>query len=246
VTDRTSLVVTDLHAGYGDMEVVSGVSLAVETGQMVALIGRNGAGKSTTLHALAGLRHSKASGSVFFGGIDLSRATPRQAVMAGIALVPEGHRVFGDLSVLENLELGAYPWHRQRRLELQGDVERVMTLFPILAEFSDRQAGQLSGGQQQMVAIGQALIARPSVLLLDEPSSGLAPGVVETIYDAMATMRNDGIALLVVEQDVDRSLATCDVVNVMESGKIVLSGPSSELIGNRNVANIVRGIADIG
>jgi branched-chain amino acid transport system ATP-binding protein len=243
--ETSVLTVTDLHAGYGDMEVVSGVDLTVHSGELVALVGRNGAGKSTTLHAIAGERFGKFPGKVIFDGVDLSHANPGEAVKAGVVLVPEGHRVFGELTVLENLRLGGYPWRRKRRAQIGEDVDRVVGFFPILGEFFSRQAGQLSGGQQQMLAIGQALVASPRMLLLDEPSSGLAPSVVDIIYDAMRALRSDGIGVLVVDQDVERTLHTCDVVNVMNRGKIALSGPAASLVGKEEVANIVRGFEDM-
>ena len=223
--ETSVLTVSDLHAGYGDMEVVSGVDLTVHSGELVALVGRNGAGKSTTLHAIAGERFGKFPGEVIFDGVDLSHANPGETVKAGVVLVPEGHRVFGELTVLENLRLGGYPWRRKRRAQIGEDVDR--------------------GGQQQMLAIGQALVASPRMLLLDEPSSGLAPSVVDIIYDAMLAMRSDGIGVLVVDQDVERTLNTCDVVNVMNRGKIALSGPAASLVGNEEVANIVRGFEDM-
>jgi branched-chain amino acid transport system ATP-binding protein len=184
------LVVSDLHAGYGSLQAVDGISLQVGEGETVALIGRNGAGKTTSLLAIAGLRYGRFPGSVKLVGTDVSRASSRQIVDAGLAHVPEGHRIFSSLSVEENLRLGAYTRRRSGRKAVATTMERVFDLFPILRTYASRNAGFLSGGEQQMVAIGQALMAEPRVLMLDEPTSGLAPIVIRTIYDAIGQLRH--------------------------------------------------------
>jgi branched-chain amino acid transport system ATP-binding protein len=240
VGGEPSLVVEGLSAGYGAINIVDGFSITVAPGEIVAVLGRNGAGKSTALSAIAGIRHSPAAGSVRVGGRELAGARPADIYLAGLAFVPEGHRVFGALTVRENLRLGAFPWRRKRN-DLSAALDRVFTLFPILGDFAERSAGALSGGQQQMVAIGQALVADPLVLMLDEPSSGLAPAVVDDIYRAMQVLRDDGRALLVVEQNIDRALWSAERAYVLERGSIVLSGSCAELARDGRVSTIVRG-----
>src|SRR4029077_7638155 len=179
------LEVSELYAGYGSLQAVDGISLQVGEAETVALIGRNGAGKTTSLLAIAGLRYGRFPGRVMLGGTDVTRATPRELVDAGLAHVPEGHRIFASLTVEENLLLVGYTRRRAGRKGAAATMERIFGLFPILRPYASRNAGFLSGGEQQMVAIGQALMAEPKVLMLDEPTSGLAPMVVRTIYDAI-------------------------------------------------------------
>jgi branched-chain amino acid transport system ATP-binding protein len=235
------LQVTDLQAGYGSMKAVQGISLQVAAAETVALIGRNGAGKTTSLLSIAGLRYGRFPGSVALDGKDVSRATPRQIVEAGLAHVPEGHRIFRSLTVEENLFLGAYTRHRAGRKAAVATMQRVFELFPILRTYATRNAGFLSGGEQQMVAIGQALMAEPKILMLDEPTSGLAPMVVRAIYEAIKRLREQGLAILVVEQSVPRALANSNRCYVMERGSIVISGDSPALAQNEHVFAIVRG-----
>jgi branched-chain amino acid transport system ATP-binding protein len=237
------LVVSDLCAGYGTMEVVSRVSLDVAAGETVALIGRNGAGKSTLLMAIAGLRYGSFAGSVLFDGRDLSRASAKQAVEAGIAHVPEGHRVFTQLTVAENLRLGAYRRRRAARSELDASLGRVFELFPVLRKYARREAGLLSGGEQQMVAIGQGLMVDPKILMLDEPTSGLALPVVQLILDVISELRAKGLGILIVEQSVTRALAVSDRCYLMERGLIVIHGDSAGLAMDERIPNIVRGTA---
>ena len=240
---KLRLAVSNLCAGYGTMEVVSRVSLEVAASETVALIGRNGAGKSTLLMAIAGMRYGSFAGRVWFGDRDLSQASAKQAVEAGLALVPEGHRVFTQLTVAENLRLGAYRRRRAPRSELDASLDRVFELFPILRRYARRDAGLLSGGEQQMVAIGQALMVDPKVLMLDEPTSGLALPVVRLIFDVLAELRANGLGILVVEQSVTRGLAVSDRCYLMERGKIVIAGDSGDLAMDERVPNIVRGTA---
>jgi branched-chain amino acid transport system ATP-binding protein len=223
------------------MEVVSGVSIEVAAGETVALIGRNGAGKTTTLLALAGLRYGASAGRVTLNGVDLSRATPAHIVDMGIAHVPEGHRVFTQLTVADNLKLGAYHRRRSGRGTIDASMKRVFDLFPILRDYANRKAGLLSGGEQQMVAIGQALMAEPKVLLLDEPTSGLALKVIGAILDVLAQFRAAGMAILIVEQSVPRALSFADRCYVMERGRIVLEGDARGLANDSRVLDIVRG-----
>jgi branched-chain amino acid transport system ATP-binding protein len=242
---RPRLVVSDLCAGYGTMQVVSRVSLDVAAGETVALIGRNGAGKSTLLMAIAGMRYGSSAGSVRFGDRDLSRASAIQVVGAGIAHVPEGHRVFTQLSVTENLRLGAYQRRRAPRAELDASLNRVFELFPALRKYARRDAGLLSGGEQQMVAIGQALMVDPKVLMLDEPTSGLALPVVRIIVEVLSELRANGLGILVVEQSVTRALAVSDRCYLMERGQIVIAGDSAVLATDERVPGIVRGTATV-
>lgn len=237
------LVVSDLCAGYGAMEVVSHVSLEVAAGEIVALIGRNGAGKSTLLMAIAGLRYGSFGGSVRFDDRDLSRASPKQVVESGVAHVPEGHRVFTQLTVAENLRLGAYRRRRAARSELEASLERVFELFPVLRKYARRDAGLLSGGEQQMLAIGQALMVDPRLLMLDEPTSGLALPVVRLILDVLAELRGTGLGIIVVEQSVTRALALSGRCYLMERGQIVIEGDSAALAMDERVPGIVRGTA---
>jgi len=239
------LDVSELHAGYGSLQAVAGISLQVGAAETVALIGRNGAGKTTSLLAIAGLRYGRFPGNVRLGGADVTRASPRELVDAGLAHVPEGHRIFASLTVEENLLLGAYPRRRAGRKAAAATMERVFDLFPILRTYASRNAGFLSGGEQQMVAIGQALMAEPKVLMLDEPTSGLAPMVVRSIYDAIGRLRDQGLAVLMVEQSVPRALANSDRCYVMERGRIVISGDSPVLAQNEHVFAIVRGTEEV-
>jgi branched-chain amino acid transport system ATP-binding protein len=239
------LEVSELYAGYGSLQAVDGISLQVGEAETVALIGRNGAGKTTSLLAIAGLRYGRFPGRVMLGGTDVTRATPRELVDAGLAHVPEGHRIFASLTVEENLLLGGYTRRRAGRKAAAATMERIFDLFPILRTYASRNAGFLSGGEQQMVAIGQALMAEPKVLMLDEPTSGLAPMVVRTIYDAIGRLRDQGLAVLLVEQSVPRALANSNRCYVMERGRIVISGESAVLAQNEHVFAIVRGTEEV-
>jgi branched-chain amino acid transport system ATP-binding protein len=235
------LEVAGLSAGYGTMQVVHEVDLKVFAGEIVCMIGRNGAGKTTTVKAVCGIRQGRTKGSVRVGGEEVGAASVTEIVRRGMALVPEGHRIFKELTVHENLRLGGY-LRRRHRTELDSSIEKVCELFPILAEYRSRQAGNLSGGEQQMVAIGQALIANPRVLVLDEPSSGLALGVVASIYDALTTLRAQGLAVLIVEQNVERALKISDRGYVLEGGRIAIAGNSSDMAKDPKVVSIVTGV----
>jgi branched-chain amino acid transport system ATP-binding protein len=244
-TGEPLLVVSDLHAGYGSLQAVAGISFKVNEAETVALIGRNGAGKTTSLLAIAGLRYGRFPGSVTLAGVEVSRASSRQIVDAGLAHVPEGHRIFSSLTVEENLLLGAYSRRRSGRKAAAVTMERVFDLFPILRTYATRNAGFLSGGEQQMVAIGQALMAEPRVLMLDEPTSGLAPVLIRTIYEAVSRLREQGLAILIVEQSVPRALANSSRCYVMERGQIVISGDSPVLAQDEHVSAIVRGTEEV-
>jgi branched-chain amino acid transport system ATP-binding protein len=214
------LTVTGLTAGYGDITAVWDLDLTVRAGQIVALLGRNGAGKTTTLHAIAGLLPAS-RGTVTLGDVDITRAPPYRRVSAGIALVQEGKQIFRHLTVEENLYLGAYA-RRIRRRHMHRHLDEQYDRFPILAERRKARAGSLSGGQQQMLAIAQAVLAEPSVLMLDEPSAGLAPAVVIEVFDVVSRLREQGIGVLLVEQLADRALAIADDVIVLDIGRVIL------------------------
>ena len=220
------LDVNELEIAYGGIRAVQGISLYVDAGELIALIGANGAGKTTTLNCLAGLiRPTRGQVSLF--GQELTQVPPHQRVQRGLALVPEGRGIFSRLTVLENLEMGAYT--RKTDGTLQTDIEQIYTLFPRLAERRKQMAGTLSGGEQQMVAIGRAMMSRPKMLLLDEPSMGLAPMLVEQIVATIQTIAKNGVAILLVEQNAHLALQISQRAYVMESGQITLTGDSKSL-----------------
>lgn len=222
------LKIENLHVSYGNITALRGVSIDVSAGEVVAVIGPNGAGKSTMLLHVAGVVKAQ-SGSVQFDGQPILGSTPEALVARGISLVPEGRHIFGSLSVAENIALGATT--RRDRAEIALDADRVLSMFPILKERYRGRAGKLSGGEQQMLAIARALMSRPKLLLLDEPSLGLAPLVVRQVYDAIFDLQQRGITVLIVEQSVNRALAAADRTYVMNSGIIAMSGRSVDLHG---------------
>ncbi len=221
-----------LRAGYGPIEALRGVDLEVRQGELVCLLGANGAGKSSTLRAISGLLRARA-GRIEFDGRDIQGREPSDVLRAGIAHCPEGRRVFPYLTVRENLAIGAYV--RRDTDGVAADLERVYSYFPILAERRGQVAGTLSGGEQQMLAIGRALMARPRLILFDEPSLGLAPTVVETTFAIIADIRRAGTTILMVEQNARLALRMADRGYVMESGRIALSGPARDLMNNDHV-----------
>jgi len=233
------LEVRDLVAAYGRMEVVHGVSLRVERGELAVVIGANGAGKSTTLRAIAGLL-SPAGGTVTFEGHDRTRRPAHWSARHGIALVPEGRLIFPDQTVLDNLRLGAFG---RRDRDVPADIERQLDRFPVLRERRAQVAGTLSGGEQQMLAIARSLMARPRLLLLDEPSLGLAPRVAAEVFRALARLRDEGLTLLVVEQMAERALAIADRGYVLEQGRLVLAGAAADLLRDARVAHAYLGRA---
>ena len=230
------LSVSGLQVHYGVIEAVKGIDLTLVQGRITALLGANGAGKSTTLLTLSGLLRSSA-GSILFEGIELTRLSPHQIVELGLVQVPEGREILTTLSVRENLLLGAY----RRRDKIATDLENVLNLFPRLRERLTGAAGNLSGGEQQMLAIARALMSRPRLLLLDEPSMGLAPLLVREIFKILRVLNEQGLTILLVEQNVRQALQVADFAYVMENGTIVLVGPSAELLDNPKVVDAYLG-----
>ena len=232
------LTIQGLRAGYGAVEVLRGVDLHIAPGELVALLGSNGAGKTTLNSVVSGLVPTSA-GRVLFDGLDLTGAHYKRVVQAGLIQVPEGRKVFPNLSVLENLELGAFTRARARRAE---NLAHVFDTFPRLRERQTQLAGTMSGGEQQMLAIGRGLMAEPKLLILDEPSLGLSPLLVEEMFNLIAQLRADGLAILLVEQNVVQSLAIADRAYVMENGSIRFSGTSAELLASDTLRQAYLGV----
>jgi branched-chain amino acid transport system ATP-binding protein len=228
----TLLRLTDVHTFYGHIHALQGISLEVRAGEIVTLLGANGAGKSTTLKTISGLLHPR-TGTIEFDGADISRMPAHLVVQKGLGQSPEGRRIFGRMTVLENLQMGAYT--RRDTKALETDFDRVFTLFPRLQERRSQAAGTLSGGEQQMLAMGRALMARPKLLLLDEPSMGLAPILVEQIFDIIRDINNQGTTILVVEQNALMALGVADRGYILQTGEIVLSDVASKLSQNPEV-----------
>jgi branched-chain amino acid transport system ATP-binding protein len=227
------LTVGDLHAGYGRAEVLTGLNFEVATGQVATLIGPNGAGKSTTLNALMGLLPCK--GRILFDGQDLADTTLEERVMLGLALVPERRELFGTMPVEDNLVLGGWRSMKLKVPRWRDELERVYALFPRLKERREQLAGTLSGGERQMLAVGRALMSRPRLLMLDEPSLGLAPLVVREIFRIIDTLRSQGVSILLVEQNARAALEVANYGYVLETGEIALHGAASELAGDPRV-----------
>ena len=226
------LELRDIHTYYGQIRAVQGISIAVNAGERVCLIGANGAGKSTTLMTVSGI-YTPVQGSIHFEGEDITRMSPEERVILGISQVPEGRLVFPDLTVLENLELGAYS--RTDKQGIRADLERIFESFPVLQERRRQRGGSLSGGEQQMLAIGRALMSQPRLLLLDEPSLGLAPLIVKQIFEIIQQINNDGTTILLVEQNAQLALQTTDRGYVMETGEIAMEGTSADLLADERV-----------
>ena len=224
------LSIKDLKVNYGGIEAVKGISFDVPEGSIVTLIGANGAGKSSTLRTVAGLVKPK-SGNILFKGEDITSKSSIDIVKRGITLVPEGRRIFPDLTVLENLKIGAY----LRKDDLKEDIEWVYSLFPRLKEREWQAGGTLSGGEQQMLAVGRALMSRPKLMMMDEPSLGLAPIVVRDIFKIIREINKKGVTILLIEQNANMALQTADYGYVLETGRISLSGTGAELLANEDV-----------
>jgi branched-chain amino acid transport system ATP-binding protein len=241
MSEQTLLRVEGLGAGYGRTDVLHDIDIHVETGEIVSLIGSNGAGKSTLLKAIVGLV-APSSGLVSFEGRSITGQRPEKLVAQGIALVPEGRLLFGPLSVDDNLSLGAYSAPGSSRRAVAAErLARVHELFPVLAERAEQSADTLSGGEQQMLAVGRALMSGPRLLLLDEPSLGLAPKVIGEIFAALERLRSDGVTMLLVEQDAKLALKHSDRGYVMRTGRIVLQGSAAELVEDESVRTIYLG-----
>lgn len=226
------LEVKDLHVSYGGIKALRGINLEVPDGKIVALIGANGAGKSTLLRTISGLVKAD-SGSIIFDGKELLGLPINKICAEKIAMSPEGRRVFSDLSVQENLKIGAYL--RNDKKDIEKDLAWVYELFPRLKERSWQMAGTLSGGEQQMLAVGRALMSRPKILMLDEPSLGLAPLIVQLIFDIIKEINKAGVTVLLVEQNANMALKTADIAYVLETGQIVLKGSGAEVMANPQV-----------
>ena len=232
------LEIEDVVAGYDGTSVLRGISLTVNAGSIVAVLGANGVGKTTLNKVLSGIVRPQ-RGTVHFGGRRIDRASPADIVAAGLVHVPEGRKLFPDLSVRENLELGSY---RRGKPERARTMEHVLTVFPRLKERFGQRAGTLSGGEQQMVAIGRGMMGQPRLLILDEPSLGLAPRLVEEMFTLIRRLNDEGLTILLVEQNVVQSLELADAAHVMEHGCLVLSGTGAELAGNSELAKSYLGM----
>ena len=224
------LEIKDLRVSYGGIEALKGISFHVEEGQIVTLIGANGAGKSTTLRAISGLAPVK-SGTILYDGQPINGLNPQKIVSMGVGMVPEGRRVFPNLTVLENLKIGAY----LRRDDLKHDIEYIYSLFPRLRERSWQMAGTLSGGEQQMLAVGRALMMKPRILMMDEPSLGLAPLVIRDIFEIIKTLHAQGMTILLVEQNANAALKVADYAFVLQTGMMGVQGTGAELLDNPEV-----------
>ncbi|MEA2610023.1 MAG: branched-chain amino acid transport system ATP-binding protein [Chloroflexota bacterium] len=230
-TDETMLVLEDVNTYYGNIHALQGISLTVGRGEIVTLIGANGAGKTTTLKTISGLLHPR-RGKVVFEGKDISKTAAHHLVRAGIGHAPEGRRIFSRMTVLENLLMGAFT---REQTTIQPDIERVMDLFPRLRERTHQLGGTLSGGEQQMLAIGRALMSAPRVLLLDEPSLGLSPILVQQVFATIKEINGQGTTVLLVEQNALQALSIANRAYVLQTGRVVLSGPADEVKENESV-----------
>ena len=235
----TLLEVTDLRTRYGSIEALKGISLTVAEGEVVTLIGSNGAGKTTTLRSISGLTPASA-GKIVFAGEEITRVPAHEIVGRGIALAPEGRHCFARMTVRENLDLGA---HRRRGPEIAEDLARVYELFPVLKERTRQKAGTMSGGEQQMLAIGRALMTNPKLLCMDEPSMGLSPGYVEMVFDIIKTINQQGTTVFVVEQNVNMALSIANRGYVLQMGEVVLAGTAKELLENPLIQKAYLGTA---
>lgn len=233
------LEVENIHSYYGNIHALKGISLTVDQGEIVTLIGANGAGKSTTLRSITGIMKPR-EGHVHLEGQDLARYKPHEIVYRGVAMVPEGRRIFARLSVAENLDMGAYS--RGSNQEISDDLERIYALFPRLKERRSQVAGTLSGGEQQMLATGRAMMSRPRLLLMDEPSMGLAPVLVELIFDIIQKINREGTTILLVEQNALMALSIADRAYVLQSGEIVLTDKAENLKKNPTVQKVYLGM----
>ena len=232
------LNVNNIAVFYGSIRAIKGISFTVNAGEVVTLIGANGAGKSTTLRTISGLVKAKA-GRIVYDGRDITSMNPQKIVAEGVAMVPEGRRVFDNLTVKENLMIGAYL--RRDKESINEDIEHIYTLFPRLHEREWQLAGTLSGGEQQMLAVGRAIMTQPRILMMDEPSLGLAPLVVKEIFSIIRTLNETGMTILLIEQNANAALRCAHRAYVMETGRITMSGPSADLLADRRVQDAYLG-----
>jgi len=236
------LEIRDMTVGYGRIEALHGISLSVEEGELVTLIGANGAGKTTTMRAISGIR-PLTKGSIIFDGQDITKMKAYQRVLAGIVQAPEGRGVFPGMTVQENLDMGHYGRKFESKAAYKATLDRVFELFPRLEERRAQFGGTLSGGEQQMVAIGRALMARPKVLLLDEPSMGLAPMMIQQIFKIVTEINNNGTTILLVEQNAQQALSRSSRAYILETGEVVKSGPGPELLADPAIKEAYLGVA---
>lgn len=234
------LKINDLHVNYGGIKALKGININVPDGKIITLIGGNGAGKSTTLRTSIGLV-KPAGGTVFYNDEDITSAKTKDIVNKGLVLVPEGRKVFSNLTIHENLVLGSYA--RKDKPGIEKDRDKVLTLFPRLGERLKQKAGTLSGGEQQMLAVGRALMTRPKLLMMDEPSLGLAPLIVKSIFEIIQNINRLGVTILLIEQNAKAALEIADYGYVMETGNIVMEGPGKDLLNNEDVKKAYLGIA---
>lgn len=233
------LEIKDLCAGYGDLQVLFNISMKVNEGEVVSLVGSNGAGKTTLLRILSGLEPIK-SGSILYQGEDLTKIKPYEKADHGIAHIPQGRGILGSLTVKENLVMGAYP--KAARASMEANIEKSFSMFPILKERQNQIAGSLSGGEQQMLAIARALMISPKLLMLDEPSLGLAPIVVKDMFDIISNVAKQGVSILIVEQNLNQALSVADRGYVLETGQIVMEGKAADLLANEEIQAAYLGI----
>ena len=226
------LEVQDIQVYYGMIQALKGVSFSVNEGEVIALIGANGAGKTTTLHTVTGLLRAK-SGHIIYDGQDITKVPPHKIVTMGMAHVPEGRRVFANMTVLQNLKMGAFT--RSDKNEIDATIEKVYKRFPRLKERQNQTAGTLSGGEQQMLAMGRALMSQPKIILMDEPSMGLSPKLVKEIFSIIRKLHEQGITILLVEQNAKMALSIADRAYVLETGRITMEGDAKELLNNEQV-----------
>ena len=236
------LEIRDMTVGYGRIEALHSISLSVEDGELVTLIGANGAGKTTTMRAISGIR-PLTSGSIWFDGKDITKMKAHLRVLAGIVQAPEGRGVFPGMTVQENLDMGHYGRKFESKSAYQETLDRVYELFPRLAERRSQMGGTMSGGEQQMVAIGRALMARPRVLLLDEPSMGLAPMIIQQIFKIITEINKAGTTILLVEQNAQQALSRSDRAYILETGEVVKQGPGPELLADPAIKEAYLGVA---
>lgn len=240
MSGELALLAGDVEAGYGDVQVLWGMSIEVRAGEIVCIVGSNGVGKSTFMRCASGLVPLR-GGTIAVNGVDMSTAAPADFVRAGVAHVPEGRRLFSAMSVRDNLLMGAYL--REDKAEIEADLEKVYASFPILAERRGQDAGTLSGGEQQMCAIGRGMMARPRLLLIDELSLGLAPRIVDLLSDQLRKINEQGVAILLVEQDVMNALEIADRAYVVDRGRVTASGPAAELAADPRIREAYMGLA---